>query len=169
VWPSWQHKCDPYGPRGTLGLTCLGKTISPKRPHQPCDCFPWASRPRREADRFTCIQRRVSDGVYNATAASACTVTHHTCSCQSCRAVCVCVCACVCRVVLGSNTALDRGAGFSWHRTGTLQAVVSTATDLRLPRNVGNILTSLATVGVSRTVLHAVCLFASDTCSCLCT
>jgi hypothetical protein len=23
VWPSWQHKCDPYGARGTLGLTCL--------------------------------------------------------------------------------------------------------------------------------------------------
>jgi len=23
VWPSWQHKCDPYGPRGTLSLTCL--------------------------------------------------------------------------------------------------------------------------------------------------
>jgi hypothetical protein len=23
VWPSRQHKCDPYGPRGTLGLTCL--------------------------------------------------------------------------------------------------------------------------------------------------
>jgi len=23
VWPSWQHKCDPYGPRGTLSWTCL--------------------------------------------------------------------------------------------------------------------------------------------------
>jgi len=23
VWPLWQHKCDPYGPRGTLSLTCL--------------------------------------------------------------------------------------------------------------------------------------------------
>jgi len=23
VWPSWQHKCDPCGPRGTLSLTCL--------------------------------------------------------------------------------------------------------------------------------------------------
>jgi len=23
VWPSWQHKCDPYGPRETLSLTCL--------------------------------------------------------------------------------------------------------------------------------------------------
>jgi hypothetical protein len=23
VWPLWQHKCDPHGPRGTLGLTCL--------------------------------------------------------------------------------------------------------------------------------------------------
>jgi hypothetical protein len=23
VRPSWQHKCDPCGPRGTLSLTCL--------------------------------------------------------------------------------------------------------------------------------------------------
>jgi len=21
MWPSWQHKCDPCGPRGTLSLT----------------------------------------------------------------------------------------------------------------------------------------------------
>jgi len=28
VWPSWQHKCDPYGPRGTLSLTCLCYTVS---------------------------------------------------------------------------------------------------------------------------------------------
>ena len=28
VWPSWQHKCDPYGPRGTLSLTCLLYNIS---------------------------------------------------------------------------------------------------------------------------------------------
>ena len=28
VWPSWQHKCDPYGPRGTLSLTCLYYSVS---------------------------------------------------------------------------------------------------------------------------------------------
>jgi hypothetical protein len=26
VWPSGQHTCDPYDPRGTLGLTCLPYT-----------------------------------------------------------------------------------------------------------------------------------------------
>ena len=32
VWPSWQHKCDPYGPRGTLSLTCLAIRVGVVHP-----------------------------------------------------------------------------------------------------------------------------------------
>jgi hypothetical protein len=28
VWPSWQHKCDPYGPRVIFSLTCLENRVT---------------------------------------------------------------------------------------------------------------------------------------------